>query len=55
MFDNLLQLLILFFVIFDPLASFVVFFTATKKMKKREIARMAFFAVLVAGLVSFTF
>ncbi|MEM0372877.1 MAG: MarC family protein [archaeon] len=55
MLENFVQLLILFFVIFDPLASFVVFFTATKKMKKKEIARMAFYSVLVASLVSFTF
>jgi len=53
MFGNLLQLIVLFFVIFDPLLSAAVFFTASKKMRLRERKKTAFFAVSVAALISF--
>jgi len=52
MFEQLAQLVVLFFVIFDPLASFVVFLAATKGMKKTDKTRAALLAVLVAASVS---
>ncbi|MEN9979513.1 MAG: MarC family protein [candidate division WOR-3 bacterium] len=45
---TLLQLIILFFVIFDPLLSFVVFFGATADMTPQEKRRTAILAVSVA-------
>ncbi len=48
MFYTLLQLVILFFVIFDPLLSFVVFFSATADMSPQEKHRTAILAVSVA-------
>jgi multiple antibiotic resistance protein len=53
--DNLLQLTILFFVIFDPLASLLVFFSATKEMAARERLRTALISIFVATVVSYTF
>ncbi len=55
MFDNLFQLIVLFFVIFDPFISFSVFFIATKDMVARERTKTAFFAVLVAAVISYAF
>jgi multiple antibiotic resistance protein len=55
MFDKILQLTILFFVIIDPLASFAVFFAATKNMTKGYRVRTALGAILVAMLLSYTF
>jgi len=52
MFEQLVQLTVLFFVIFDPLASFVVFLAATKGMKKPDKTHAALLAVLVAASVS---
>ena len=53
MIDSFFQLLILFFVIFDPLASFVIFTVATSSMQKKERQRTATIAVVVAATVSF--
>jgi len=50
--DSLLQLIVLFFVIFDPFASFVVFFVATNKMKPAERTKTALMGVGVAAAVS---
>lgn len=52
MFYSLLQLVILFFVILDPLLSFVVFFSATAEMSPVEKRRTAFLAVGVAFVIS---
>lgn len=49
----LLQLVILFIVIFDPLSSLVVFLTASKKAKKKERKKMAMLAIIVATTLSF--
>ena len=50
--DVFVQLVILFAVIFDPLASLMVFFTATRYMEKQERQRIATYAVLVASGLS---
>src|SRR3990167_3056262 len=47
------QLLILFFAIFDPLASFVIFTVATSSMQKKERQRTPNIGVVVAATVSF--
>ncbi len=52
MFEELLQLIVLFFVIFDPLASLVVFIVATARMSKFEKRKVATLAVAVAGGIS---
>ncbi|MGQ9708821.1 MAG: MarC family protein [bacterium] len=52
MFYTLLQLVILFFVIFDPLLSFVVFFGATASMSPAEKRKTAILAVAVALAIS---
>jgi len=48
----LLQLIILFFVIFDPLLSFIVFFSATADMSPQEKKKTAILAVSVAFIIS---
>lgn len=53
MFEILIQLTILFFVIFDPLASLIVFITASANMNKKERRLTATLAVLVAASLSF--
>ncbi|MBI2125647.1 MarC family protein [Candidatus Woesearchaeota archaeon] len=53
MVDPFFQLLILFFVIFDPLASFVIFTVATNSMQEKERQRTATIAVMVAAGISF--
>ena len=53
MFENLIQLVVLFFVIFDPLASFVVFLAATAKMKETDKKRTAMLSVAVAAILSY--
>src|SRR3989338_2180675 len=53
MVDPFFQLLILFFVIFDPLASFVLFTVATSSMQEKERKRTALIAVMVAAGISF--
>jgi len=52
MFENLIQLIILFVVIIDPLASFAVFAVATDTMKEGERRRTAILAILVAAVIS---
>ena len=52
MLENLLQLIVLFVVIIDPLASFAVFAVATDPMKDSERRRTAFLAIAVAALIS---
>ena len=49
----LAQLIILFFVIIDPFASFVVFLSATRLMGPNDKTRTALYAVLVAVSLSF--
>ncbi len=53
MFDELVQLLILFFVIFDPLVSSTVFSVATKEMTDQERRKTAYIAILVAAILSY--
>lgn len=53
MVDPFYQLVVLFFVIFDPLASFVIFTVATHKMQSRERKITALIAVFVATFISF--
>lgn len=52
MIDPFFQLLVLFFVIFDPLASFVVFTVATTSMEAKERRKTAMAAVMVAASIS---
>jgi len=47
-----IQVVILFFVIFDPPASLAVFIAATRSMKSAEKRRTATYAILVAAGVS---
>src|SRR3989338_4043531 len=53
MMSSLLQLIVLFFVIFDPPASFAVFITGTHGMKEKERTKIASLAILVAAGLSF--
>ncbi len=53
MIDPFFQLLVLFFVIFDPLASFVLFTVATRKMSSIQRKTTAIIAVFVAATISF--
>lgn len=55
MLDVIIKLIVLFFVIFDPPASFMVFFTATKKLNRAEKNRIAFLAISIAALLSAMF
>jgi len=55
MLEHLIQLIILFFVIFDPFASSVVFLSATKKMKFLEKRRIAILAIIIAAVLSYAF
>jgi multiple antibiotic resistance protein len=50
---ELTQLIVLFAVIFDPPASFAVFYAATKDMEKKERQKIANLAIFVAGMLSF--
>jgi multiple antibiotic resistance protein len=50
----LMQLIILFTVIIDPLASFGVFFSAVKGMNKKDKRKIANLAVSVAAALSFS-
>jgi len=52
MFENLPQLIVLFVVIIDPMASFAVFAVATDPMKDDERRRTAFLAIAVAAIIS---
>ncbi len=49
---HLPQLVVLFFVIFDPLASFAVFFALTEEMVPAQRRRAALLGLLVATLLS---
>lgn len=49
---DFIKLFVLFFVIFDPLMSFTVFFSATKDMRPKERSKTAMLSVLVAGILS---
>ncbi len=53
-FGHIVELVILFFVIFDPLASFTVFTAATKSMTYSQRTRTALLAVLVAAVLSYS-
>ena len=53
MISKLIALLVLFFVIIDPLASFAVFFVNTKNYKKTEKFKIALLAVAIAAILSF--
>ncbi len=55
MFVQLIKLIVLFVVIFDPLASFAVFVVATQHMLPKERRRTAMLSVLVAGSISLGF
>ncbi len=50
--EALLQLIILFFVIVDPLASFSVFLVASSSMKREMRRRVALYAISLAALLS---
>lgn len=52
MFEQYIQLIILFAVIFDPLASLSVFVSSTNKKSRHEQHKIAVISVFVAGLVS---
>ena len=53
MIETYIQLVILFLVIFDPLASLSVFVSSTNKKSAYEQHRVAILSVLVAGIISF--
>lgn len=53
MFENIVQLTILFLVIFDPMVGMVVFTAATKSMSERDRRATALLAVGVATLISY--
>jgi multiple antibiotic resistance protein len=55
MLERIFQLIILFLVIFDPLASISVFIVATKEMANKERLNTALLSVLVAAIISFSF
>jgi multiple antibiotic resistance protein len=55
MLERLFQLVILFIVIFDPLASISVFFVATKDMVAKDRFYTALLSVFVAAAISFSF
>lgn len=50
--EAIIQLILLFFVIFDPFVSLAVFVIATQKLGREERNRVATLAVLVAGSIS---
>ncbi|MFC1786618.1 MarC family protein [Halobacteriota archaeon] len=52
MIGNLIGLIILFFVIYDPLLSIPFFLNATKNMDKEERFKTATLAILVASIIS---
>lgn len=54
MFEALVQLVILFAVIIDPLSSFAVFTSSTATMTAEEKKRTARYAVLAAAVMSYT-
>lgn len=54
MLEHLIQLVVLFVVIFDPMASFVVFIVATKSMSEADRRRTALLAILAAISISYS-
>jgi len=50
--EAVVQLVLLFFVIFDPFVSLAVFVIATQGMDRGERNRTAIFTVAVAGILS---
>ena len=52
MLGNLISLIILFFVIYDPLISIPFFLNATKNMNEEERFKTATLAILVASIIS---
>lgn len=52
---EIIQLIVLFFVIFDPLLSGMVFISATKSMDYRHRLKIGIYATLVAMLISAIF
>jgi multiple antibiotic resistance protein len=53
--NELIKLIVLFFVIFDPLLSGMVFISATKAMPYNSRVRIGLYAILVAMLISAIF
>lgn len=53
MFSQLVALVVLFFVIIDPLASFAVFFVNTKQYKNNTKINIAILAVIIAAVLSY--
>lgn len=53
--QDLISTLVLFFVIFDPFASVIVFQTATQKLSKQQQRHIAFLSVGLALLLSLFF
>ena len=53
MWATLIQLIILFFVVIDPLASFFVFYASSSKMSSHERRKTAMLAILIAFLLCF--
>ena len=53
MIGTYVQLIILFLVIFDPLASLSVFVSSTNKKSNNDQHRIAIISVIVAGVISF--
>jgi len=55
MLTNLIQLILLFLVIFDPLASLSVFLISTKHLSEKERLKVAILAILTAISISYSF
>ncbi|MFH1052901.1 MAG: MarC family protein [Candidatus Woesearchaeota archaeon] len=55
MIEQLIQLIILFFVIIDPMLSFAIFMANTKGLSEREKKRTALLAVALAAIISYAF
>ncbi|KYC46267.1 MAG: hypothetical protein APG12_00190 [Candidatus Methanofastidiosum methylothiophilum] len=53
MLGTLLQLIILFFVVIDPLASFLVFYSTSSTMVPKERQKTGILAILIAVLLCF--
>jgi multiple antibiotic resistance protein len=53
--NELIKLIVLFFVIFDPLLSGMVFISATKSMDYKHRIKIGIYATAVAMLISFIF
>ncbi|MFH1315939.1 MAG: MarC family protein [Candidatus Woesearchaeota archaeon] len=55
MIEQLIQLIILFFVIIDPMLSFAIFMANTKGLSEREKKKTALLAVALAAIISYSF